>query len=134
MTSLPNLTEIDALADGDYFYVWDASDPSSPDKKVPVSKVRPAGAKITNYIRYASTIVIPNLAALAEADVLITVTGAQVGDHVDFNLSAAPPANIGIQAVWAAADQVGVRFRNTHASNAFVTASPACTALVTRSV
>jgi hypothetical protein len=39
MTKVTDLTEIDALADNDYLYVWDASTPSTPDKKIPGSKM-----------------------------------------------------------------------------------------------
>jgi hypothetical protein len=133
MSKITDKDEIDALADGDLFYVRDASDPSNPDKKVPFSKIRPTGSRITNRYRYASTITIPNLSAGAEADGTITVVGAAVGDHVVFNME--PPANIAVLASWvSAADTVKVRFRNTHASNAYSTGDVSCVALVSRSV
>lgn len=135
MTKLTNLTnELDTLADDDWVYVWDRSNPSNPDAKAAGVRFRPAGAKITNYFRFEGNVAIPALAAGIEGDATVTVTGAAVGDHVQFNLSAAPTANIAILACWAEADVVKVRFRNTHASSAYAGASVACTALVTRSV
>lgn len=134
MTQLANLPEIDALADGDYFYVLDVSDVVTPDKKVPRSKMIPVGAKVTNYLRFADTITIPNLAAGVEGDGTISVPGAAIGDNVVFNLAATLPANIAINGYWvSAADTVKVRFRNTHASVAFTTADVSCVALVIRS-
>ncbi|TCA48548.1 hypothetical protein E0J16_25810 [Rhizobium pisi] len=134
MTQLSNLPEIDALADGDYFYVLDVSDVVTPDKKVSWIKVRPEGARITNYKRFSDTITIPNLAAGVEGDGTISVPGAAIGDNVVFNLTAALPANIAILGCWvSAADTVKVRFRNTHASTAFTTADVSCVALVIRS-
>ena len=134
MTKVQDLTEIDALADGDLFYVVDVSTPSAPDKKIPASKVRPAGSKITNYLRYDSNITIPALAAGAEDTATITVTGAAVGDHVIFNPKDALPAGVGIMSSRVgAADTVHVRFRN-FGSSAFVSAPLACVVLVARSV
>jgi hypothetical protein len=133
MTKITEKDEIDALADGDLFYVRDQSDPTNPDKKVPFSKVRPAGSRITHCFRYAGNITVPNLAAGAEADATITVAGAVVGDHVSFNME--PPANIAVLACWvSAANTVKVRFRNTHASNAYSTAAVSCVGLVSRSI
>lgn len=132
MTKITEKDEIDALADNDLFYVRDASDPSNPDKKVPFSKVRPTGARITHHFRYADDITIPSLSAGAEAEATIAVPGTAIGDHVVFNMN--PPANIAILSSWvSAADTVRVRFRNTHGSNAFATAAVACVALVSRS-
>lgn len=133
MTNVTALTEIDAIADNDVLYIWDASAPSAPDKKIPGQKLRPAGSKISNYFRFDGSIAIPALAAGVEGDATIAVAGAAVGDHVQFNLQAAPPANIAILATWVIADVVGVRFRNTHASVAYAGGSVACVALVTRS-
>lgn len=133
MTSVTALTEIDAIADNDVLYVWDASAPSDPDKKVSGSKLRPSGSKITNYYRYSGAVTIPALAAGVEANATISVPGAIAGDHVQFNLLVAPPANIAILAFWAAADLVAIRFRNLHASNAYAGDSVTCSALVTRS-
>ncbi|WP_312407750.1 hypothetical protein [Rhizobium sp.] len=48
-------------------------------------KLRPAGARITKYIRYGSSIVLPTIAAGAEQTATITATGVQVGDHMIFN-------------------------------------------------
>lgn len=135
MTKLTNLTnELDALADDDWVYVWDRSTPANPDAKAAGARFRPAGAKITNYSRFEGNINIPALAAGVEGDASIAIAGAAVGDHVQFNLSAAPPTNIAILACWAEADAVKVRFRNTHSATAYAGASAACTALVTRSI
>lgn len=133
MTNVTALAEIDTLADNDILYVWDASTPSSPDKKIPGLKLRPDGARITAYRRFDGNIAIPALAAGVEGDATIAVLGAAVGDHVQFNFQASPPGNIAIVATWVIADTVGVRFRNTHASVAYAGGNVACMALVTRS-
>lgn len=133
MTTLPNLTELADLSDSDWVYVWDASNPGTPDRKASPVRFRPPGARITNHLRYEANITIPAMAAGDEATATIAVAGAIPGDHVVFNLAAAPPANIGIMACWAELDVVKVRFRNTHASVAYVSAAVACTALVSRS-
>jgi hypothetical protein len=133
MSKLTEKNEIDEIADGDLFYVRDASAPSDPDKKVPFSKVRPAGSRITHHHRFAGNITVPSMAAGVEADGTLTVNGAVVGDHVSFNME--PPANIAILACWvSASDTVKVRFRNNHASTAYVSAAVACVALVSRSI
>lgn len=88
------------------------------------------GAKITNYLRLDGNITIPAMAAGDEATATIAVAGAIAGDHVQINLTAGPPANVGIMACWADMDLVKVRFRNTHASTAYVSAVVACTVLV----
>ncbi|MGC4393695.1 hypothetical protein [Agrobacterium sp. M50-1] len=134
MTKVQDLTEIDALADGDLFYVADVSNPGAPDRKVPYSKMKPAGAKITNQYRYDGSITIPTIAAGAEGTATITVNGAQVGDHVVFNPNESLASNIGITAVRVSAtNTVAVRFRNFGAGS-FTSASIACLAFVTRSV
>ncbi|KQV35544.1 MULTISPECIES: hypothetical protein [unclassified Rhizobium] len=134
MTKLPDLAhEVTELADNDWVYVYDVSNPADPDGKMLGSRFRPAGVRITNYLKFDGNITIPNLAAGAEADATVAVPGALVEDHVIFNLNLAPPANIAILATWAEADIVKVRFRNTHAATAFVTADVGCGALVIRS-
>lgn len=118
MTKVSDLTEIDAIVDADLFYVWDASTPSTPDKKVPASKMRPSGAKITQYIRKVDSLTIPTLAAGAEGAVSVTMTGAVQGDHAVFTPRALPPADIAITAVAITADDtVQVRFRNLSAGS-----------------
>jgi hypothetical protein len=135
MSKLPDLPEIDALTDNDFFYVWDFSDPAAPDKKVPRSKVRPAGVIISNHFRYAANIAIPAIGAATEGTTTISVPGALVGDHVLFNMQDALPADLAVTMFRvSASDTVQVRFRNLHTSVAFVGASLGCTALVTRSV
>lgn len=134
MTKTQDLPEIDELADADYFYVVDASTPATPDKKAPFSKVRPAGARITNHLRYDANITIPALAAGAEGLATITVTGARVGDHVVFNLKDLLPADLAITLCRVSAvNTVQVRFRNFGAG-AFASAPLACTASVSRSI
>ncbi|MBY3162129.1 hypothetical protein HFO65_15975 [Rhizobium laguerreae] len=135
MTKVTDLPEIDALADTDYFYVVDASDPSNPDKKVPRVKMRPAGSIISTYFRYAANITIPAIAAATEQETTISVPGAAVGDHVLFNMQDALPANLGVTMVRvSAADTVQVRFRNLHTANAYAGAALLCVALVIRSI
>ncbi|TBY41577.1 hypothetical protein [Rhizobium leguminosarum] len=133
MTNVSNLPAIDAIADNDLFYVRDASDPTTPDKKATGAQLRPSGAKITNLIRYQANITIPTMAAGVEADATLSIAGAGVNDNVVFNLAAAIPTNIAILGVVVTAtDTVKVRFRNTHASNSFSTADVACVLLVIR--
>lgn len=135
MTKLNNLPEIDAVADNDVFYVSDASTPGAPDKKVPFSKIRPSGAKITNNFRYAGNITIPAINAATEGSATISVTGVAVGDHVVFNMRDALPADLGIMSARvSAADTVQVRFRNLHTANNYAGGTLACDALVMRSV
>jgi hypothetical protein len=135
MSKVTALTEIDAVADNDVMYIWDASTPSAPDKKVPFSKLRPSGVRITNNFRYEGNITIPALAAGVEGDATIAIAGAAVGDHLVFNLTAALPGNIAVLHAWvSAADTATVRFRNTHAANAYAGAAIACVALASRSV
>lgn len=135
MTKVTDLPEIDALADNDYLYVWDASTPATPDKKLPGSKLRPAGAKVTNYLRFASAITIPAIAAASEQSATIAVPGALVGDHVVFNMQDPLPADLAVTvARVSTADTVQVRFRNLHTANAYAGAALNCTALVIRSV
>lgn len=134
MTKITDKDPIDALADNDLFYVRDASDPLNPDKKATFSQIRPEGARIMNHYRYAGNISIPNIAADAEADVAITVTGAAVGDHVVFNPTAAPAAGLVFSAAWvSAANTVTVRVRNVDPAVAFVAATLASVVLVSRS-
>lgn len=133
MTKVQDLTEIDALADGDLFYVADVSNPGTPDRKVPWSKMKPAGVRITNRLRYDGPITIPTIAAGAEGTATINVPGAAVGDHVVFNPNESLASNLGIMAVRvSAADIVSVRFRN-FGGGSFTTVAMACVALVSRS-
>ncbi len=133
MTKVQDLPEIDELADGDQFYVIDASNPAGPDKRVPWSKIKPTGARIVNYLRYDGGITIPTIAAGSEGTATITVPGAQLGDHVVFNPNASLASDLGITAVRvSAANIVSVRFRN-FGGGSFATATLACVALVIRS-
>ncbi|ASY64435.1 hypothetical protein SJ05684_c30660 [Sinorhizobium sojae CCBAU 05684] len=98
-------------------------------------KLRPAGSKITHYLRYESTIVIPAINAATEGSAAITVAGAAVGDHVVFNMRDALPADLGITSVRVSAvDTVQVRFRNFHTANNYAGGTLACDALVIRSI
>lgn len=133
MSKITEKTEIDAVEDGDLFYARDVSDPSNPDKKVPFSKIRPAGNRVTHNFRFAGNVAIPGLAAGVEGDANVTVTGAVVGDHASFNIQ--PPASIAVLACWVSANNtLTVRFRNLHASSAYAGGNVACVALVSRSV
>jgi hypothetical protein len=123
------------LAYNDLLYVYDASTPSDPDAKMQAIRLRPVGAKITNHARLSGNIAIPALAALAEGDATIAVPGAQVGDHLVFNLVAAPPASVAVVDAWVSADgTVALRFRNAHASVAYGGGTVACAALASRSI
>jgi hypothetical protein len=134
MTKVTDLDEADAVADNDYFYMWDASDPANPDKKIPASKVRPSGSKLTNAFRYAGNIVLPAINAGTESSVTISVPGAAAGDHATFNMQDALPADLAITSVRVSvADTVSIRFRNLHASNNYAGGTLLCTALVIRS-
>ncbi len=133
MSKITAKNEIDEVADNDLFYARDVSAPSDPDKRVPFSKIRPAGNRVTHNFRFAGNVAIPALAAGVEGDANITVTGAVVGDHAMFNLQ--PPTNIAVLAFWVSANNtLTVRFRNTHASSAYAGGNVACVALVSRSV
>ena len=134
MTNVTALTEIDAIADNDVLYIRDASDVANPDKKITGAKLRPTGAKVTHYYRYAGNIVLPALAAGVESNVTISVPGAAVGDHALFNMQDALPADLAITSVRvSAADTVSVRVRNLHSATGYAGGSLACTALVSRS-
>lgn len=134
MTKVTALPEVDAVADNDLLYLWDASTPGAPDKKVPFSKIRPPGARITNNLRYAGNITIPAINAATEGSATIAVPGAAVGDHVLFNMQDALPADLGVTMVRvSAADTVQVRFRNLHTANNYAGGTLLCTALVSRS-
>ena len=134
MTKVPDLPEVDVVSDEDFFYIYDTSMPLSPDRKVPGSKMRPAGARISRYLRYEGNIALPALAAGAEAAATISLAGALPGDNVIFNLAALNPGNIAIIGVAVtASDVVSVMFRNTHASAAYAGAALPCMALVIRS-
>lgn len=133
MTKVQDLPEIDALADGDAFYVADVSNPGAPDRKVPWSKMKPAGVRITNQLRYDGSITVPTMAAGAEGTASIPVPGAAIGDHVVFNPNESLASNLGIVAVRVSAtDTVAVRFRNFGGSS-FTSVPMACIALVIRS-
>jgi hypothetical protein len=98
--------------------VRDASDAANPDKKMSGSKLRPTGARITNFLRYAGQITLPAVAAASEGVSTFVVTGAAIGDHVVFNISDALAADIGITGVRVnVANSIGVTFRNSHAAN-----------------
>ncbi|CUX63045.1 hypothetical protein AGR6A_Lc190027 [Agrobacterium sp. NCPPB 925] len=71
--------------------------------------MKPAGARITNHLRYDGGITIPTIAAGAEGTATISVAGAAIGDHVVFNPNESLASNIGIMAVRvSAADTVSV--------------------------
>lgn len=119
-------------ADDDRIGLWDVSDGPAPRKHLLFSAFRPAGAKVTQHLRFAGNIAIPAMAAGVENDATIAVAGAAVGDHAVFNIQ--PPANIAVLSCWvSAADVLTVRFRNLHASSAYAGGNVSCVALVSRS-
>lgn len=133
MTKVTELPEIDTPADNDVLYLFDVSDATTPDKKVPVAKLRPPGARITNYLRFHGAINLPNIVAETEATVAITIAGAALGDHVIFNTEDALPAGLGVMAVRiSAANTLSVRIRNFSMTD-FAAASINAVALVARS-
>lgn len=133
MTKVTELPEIVSLADNDVLYVFDVSDGTTPDKKVPISKLRPTGARITNYLRFSGPITLPNIASGAETTIMITISEANIGDHAVFNTEDALPSDLGVTSVRVSArDTLSVRIRNFGAS-AFSTASINAVALVVRS-
>lgn len=134
MTKLTELAEIDTLDDGDVFYVYDVSQPGSPDKKISGSKLRPGGARVTNYQRFGGNVTLPNITAGTEMNMAISVPGALVGDHVLFNPDDALPSGLGIMyARVSSSNTVTVRIRNFGATD-FASAAMAALVLVTRSV
>ena len=134
MTKVTELPEIDTLDDGDVLYAYDVSQPSTPDKKVPGSKLRPGGARVTNYARYGGNVTLPNITAGTEMNMTIAVPGALVGDHVLFNPDDALPVGLGIMyARVSSSNTVTVRIRNFGVSD-FASAAIAALVLVIRSV
>lgn len=74
------------------------------------------GTDISYIQRGTASVVVSALAAGAEEDISVTVTGAQVGDSIMFNPTiAAAETGLGIMACWvSAADTVILRVSNFH--------------------
>lgn len=86
-------------------------------KPVYASLLQLVGAKITHLYRAVGNITISALAAGAEEDLTLTVTGAAIGDHVIVSPAAAPEAGVGFVLAWvSAANTVSVRVHNFGAS------------------
>ena len=75
MTKLTELAEIDTLEDSDILYVYDVSQPGSRDKEIAGAKLRPSGARITNYLRFGGNVTLPNITADTEMNMAISVPG-----------------------------------------------------------
>lgn len=85
------------------------------------------GATLTKVLTASATLDFPSIAAAAQANLTITVTGAAVNDEVVLGLPAAPTAGIVFNAFVSATNTVTVRATN-------VTASPVDPASATYSV
>jgi len=70
------------------------------------------GATLTKLRTASASLNFPSIAAAAQADLTITVTGAAVGDEVSMALPAAPAAGIIFNAFVSAANTVTIRATN----------------------
>lgn len=75
-----------------------------------------AGATLTKLLTASAALDFPSIAAVSQADLTITVTGAAVGDEVALALPAAPAAGIVFNAYVSAANTVTVRASNITAA------------------
>lgn len=93
------------------------------------------GTVITKMLKGTASVVVPNAAAAAEADISVTITGVAVGDSVTMNPpDASAETGLGVVLVWvSAADTVKVRITNLNASAALVGSTSNWTYLVVRS-
>lgn len=74
------------------------------------------GATLTKLLTASAALDFPSIAAVSQADLTITVTGAVVGDEVALALPAAPTAGIIFNAYVSAANTVTVRASNITAA------------------
>ena len=74
------------------------------------------GAAITKVLTASATLDFPSIAAVSQANLTITVTGAAVGDEVILSLPAAPAAGLVFNAFVSAANTVTVRATNVTAA------------------
>ena len=72
-------------------------------------------AALTKLLTASATLDFPSIAAVSQANLTITVTGAAVGDEVMLSLPAAPTAGIVFNAFVSAANTVTVRATNVTA-------------------
>ena len=85
------------------------------------------GNTITKVLSGSASLDFPEIAAVSQADLTITVTGAAVGDEVIMALPAAPAAGLVFNAFVSAANTVTVRASN-------ITAAPVNAAAATYGV
>lgn len=83
-------------------------------------KVSSSGTVITKILKGSISVVISALAAAAEEDISLTITGATAGDMIFLSpLNASMETGVAIIAVWvSAADTVKVRISNVNAAAA----------------
>ena len=74
------------------------------------------GATLAKLLTAAATLDFPSIAAVSQATLTITVTGAVVGDEVAMGLPAAPAAGIVFNAYVSAANTVTIRATNVTAA------------------
>lgn len=74
------------------------------------------GNTITKVLSGSASLDFPSIAAVSQADLTITVTGAAVGDEVILSLPAAPAAGLVFNAFVSAANTVTVRASNITAA------------------
>ena len=82
----------------------------------PLTGTVTAGATVTKILTASASLDFPSIAAVSQANLTITVTGAVVGDEVSLALPAAPAAGIVFNAFVSAANTVTVRASNITAS------------------
>lgn len=75
-----------------------------------------SGSTVSELNAATATLNFGSIAAVSQADLTITVTGAAAGDYVSLALPAAPAAGIVFNAFVSAADTVTVRASNITAS------------------
>lgn len=145
MTKVNDLPVLATYEDLALLYLYSPANPATPDRQQTVAVLRaidrtetllnktigaPAttkpvyadrlqlvGAKITRFYRAVGDITISALAAGAEEELTIAVTGAAVGDHVIVTPNAAAPeAGVSFGLTWvSAADTVKIRVSNLSA-------------------
>ena len=74
------------------------------------------GSTVTKVLSNSASLNFPSIAAVSQADLTITVTGAAVGDEVMLSLPAAPTAGLVFNGFVSAADTVTIRASNITAS------------------
>lgn len=82
----------------------------------PLTGTVTTGATLTKMRTASASLNFPSIAAVSQADLTITVTGAAVGDEVAMALPAAPAAGIVFNAFVSATNVVTIRASNITAS------------------